>query len=64
MPYNQCPKCGAVYHISIKAEAVAEYNRKHEAERLRGEIPKYLCFKCWEAAGKPENWLPSLESKE
>ena len=62
LPYSECPKCGNASHLLIcDVQALADWKLKHTAELARDELPKYLCFKCWETAGKPENWLPPLK---
>ena len=60
MPYCQCPTCGQLYHIKLATEAVAEWNRIHAGHL--NDPPKYLCFKCWVAAGEPENHFPKLST--
>src|SRR5262245_5666852 len=62
MPYIHCPKCGSIEHINIAKDCLAEWERLHAELIGRNEIPKYLCVRCWEAAGKPQPWLPQLRT--
>lgn len=47
MPYCECPKCGAVFHLNVGD--VATWYRENHPDLKVGDMVRDLCFHCWKA---------------
>lgn len=47
MPYARCPVCQNLFHLLVRAQSLADWEREHVRERDANGTALLKCFRCW-----------------